>query len=543
MDKCRIFIKCILLCLLTILLFAGCSFGNKNHVPEPEPTAPVYIDVEKTDELKLYANEKTSTPLSLSPEFGSSISQFLKEQKPVFNFSKYYGLEEALGLYNNTEVNKSQKSDLLNSSGLIDPKKLLSSVEANNKKEMSGGKNALNTFYTETDEEDKMEICNLIAKVVNEACNKEDIGKMGNTLSAMKLFNRKGSPSNAYITNSLVFIYNPTMSGMYANMQNISTGESKENMLKSVLVHEIMHLIQHKDDDLMDDNGVEVGMCRLYNNDANNKKLAVDSLWNSWILEAAAELGMADYLNMDTHTYAKKISYANSYNLSHFTNLKEENLLDQVAFCSTLEEAYQLLGLETTEDQLLFMEFMYSVEILQADPGEFWDNYTALTGLTPTEEEKLDIRMSIRSDVVKYLTYNFYTNLVAAIKDGTVNDLETVFYLMRLWEIDCFGHLEYSKIASLESATSFILWQDEIQTALLNEIVATTDDENLSVEYHNYCMQVSGDPIILNCNFKGFDSFVKSYLSDARENFSTVHFARNSYMIQYLQSSSSKSVS
>ena len=36
----------------------------------------------------------------------------------------------------------------------------------------------MNTFYSETDEKDKKEICNLIAKVVNDVCSAEDVAKM-----------------------------------------------------------------------------------------------------------------------------------------------------------------------------------------------------------------------------------------------------------------------------------------------------------------------------------------------------------------------------
>jgi hypothetical protein len=103
------------------------------------------------------------------------------------------------------------------------------------------------------------------------------------------------------------------MSGLYADMQEIQgTSNSKEETLKQVITHEVMHLLQYSASDTNDKNGLESGICRMYNLPNSESKVPVDSLWNSWLLEAAAELGMADYLNIQPGTYAKKISYARS---------------------------------------------------------------------------------------------------------------------------------------------------------------------------------------------------------------------------------------
>lgn len=520
------------LLLAVTLCFTACSQKKQPQPNNSENAVSEYLEVECSNELNLFASEKTSTPLTYNQAQLQSLLQSLSLDTFDFSYSAYYGLDESLQLYKSTKVEKSTSSNLLDSKGMIDSSKLLASVRTNNKKHMEKGKNISNAFYTETSEADQKKICDLIAKIVNETCNETERKQMANTLSALTMFNHTGSASNAYITNSLTFVYNPSMSNMYADTQNIVTGESKENMQNSVLAHEVMHLIQHRGDDLIEENGHEVGFCREYKAGDNENVIPVDSLWIPWILEASAELKMADYLKMDTHTYAKKISYTNSYNLSRFLSVdSKDDFIENIVFCSTLEEAYTALNLGTAQEQRKFHEFLYSVEILQSDPKDFWENYSNLTGETPSDSEKLAIRMQIRAEVVKYLSYQFYQNLINAVRQNKVKDLETLFYLIRVWEIDCYGHLEYRKIASLDSAKDFINWHNQVQTSLFS----TLSGADIATSYDAYCLQVkTGDSVSDNCSLELFHPFTGTYLSEIKSNYATSGFVRNKTMMTYL---------
>lgn len=524
----------------TVVLSSCGRFASQDTTSSPTPQENPYLDIKTTNELQLFSQTHEAMPLVAIDSFYNEFASFLQSEKYDFSHAPYYGLEKAIDLYHNTIVKKSTNSSLLDALGNIDATQLCASVKENNKKETAKGKNAVNTFYTETSKEDQVAICNLIADVLNSTCTKTELQQLGNTLSAMTMFNRTGSPSNAYITNHLTFVYNPTMSEMYANTQAISSDDDEETIKKSVIVHEIMHLKQHNYDDLLDENGIEVGMCRDYNVENQDKKLPVDCLWNSWILEAAAELGMADYLGIQTHTYTKKISYVTSYNMSRFSELiNKENLLENISFSNTLEDVYSKLSLESSQDQLDFLKFMYSVEILQDDPEEFWNNYTAITGLKPTDEEKLAIRYAIRSEVVKYLSYGFYTNLAKSIHEGKIGDWDTLFYLLRLWEIDCFGHLEYNKIDSLDSAKPFIEWQEKTQTQLFQLL---TNNTELSVtfiqgQYSDYCLQtLENDATYDNCSLNSLNAYASEYIRKAKENYRSGNFVRNQDMSAYILS-------
>ena len=290
-----------------------------------------------------------------------------------------------------------------------------------------------------------------------------------------------------------------------------------------------------------DKNGIESGIFRMYNVPNEEPKVPVDSLWNSWLLEAAAELGMSEYLNIKPGTYAKKISYARSYNLSRFNELDlKNNSIEDVVFNHTLEEAYHDLRLNSPEEQREFLNFLYSVEITQTDPEDFWANYTAQTGTNPTEEEKLGIRMDIRTDAVKFLTRNFYDNLADAIYTGDVKDLDSAFYLIRTWELDVFGHLEYTKTSSLEHSKDFIEWHNEVQNKLFNAIASSSNLtlQDVQSQYEEYNLQASVDETIHNnCTFSNYNDYTAAYITEAKNYYSTSKFSRNSIVYDYIKAS------
>ncbi len=498
-----------------------------------------YINVLTSNEFKTYDESMTTTPITINNYNYMNFSNYIKSQPVSFRYADYYGLDEAIALYNTIKVNKQTSSTLLNESGKLDTQKLISQVQANNKAYWDKGKTASNFFYTELSGTDMTKICNIIAEVVNSRFNDVEINKVANTLMQLTMFQRKGTTSNAYITNNLTFIYNPTMTNIYADMLDIKGNKiTQEEALKSVITHEVMHLLQYSSSDVNDENGIESGICRMYNVPNKEAKVTVDSLWNSWLLEAAAEMGMSDYLNIKPGTYAKKISYAKSYNLSRFNELNlETQTIEDVAFNHTLEEAYKDLELTTPEEQREFLNYLYSVEITQTDPVDFWENYTAKTGKTPTENEKLAIRMDIRTDAVKFLTRSFYNNLIDSLAEGKVTDLNTVFYLIRNWELDVFGHLEYTKTSAFDAAKDFVIWHDQIQNEFFSAIANSNNlsQEYIESSYADYNLQASiNNQTYDNCNLNNYNSATKSYVLEAKEAYVTGHFSRNNLVAKYI---------
>ncbi len=538
--------------ILAIALAASISIGaafvnanqNKYEIQNTKPSQTQvvndYIDTMKYNEFFTYDTPTQSIPITISNyEYMQLMDYINSKTSHEFSYSQYYGLEYATQLYEKNIVTKSSDSNLLDENGKLDPNKLVNIVLENNEQTFKDGKNTINIFYKELSRTEIVKLCNLIAEVANNKLSPTELKKLANTLTELKIFERTGCASNAYVTNDITLVYNPTMSQNYSNIQGLQ-GKDPEMTLKGVLTHEIMHLIQYASNDINDTNGIEAGTCRMYNLPGKDKNIPVDSLWYSWALDAGAELSMADYLNIKPGTYAKKISYANSYNLSRFNELtSSSDTLENAIFSHTLEEAYKQLGIETEEEQEDFLNYMYSVEITQTEPNDFFEYYESQTGKTLTEEEKLAIRMDIREDVVIYLTNNFYSNLVSAINEGTITDLNTVFYLVRTWELDSFNHLEFTKTKELAHAKDFIEWQHNLQDNLFNAIATSSnlDKDTITSSYSEYNLNVENEngEITQNCNLQSFNSFTQYYLSQAPSNYSTANFSHNHDVYEYIQ--------
>lgn len=528
---------------LLIVATGGAVKFATNSTPTDKTTVTTistdYIDVEKTNELKLYDYDQETRTININNYEYLTFSDKLDNDDYTFDYAQYYGLDKTLELYNNTKTEKSTESDLLDENGKLDANKLLHSVKNNNEELMSGKTNAITTFYTETSEADMQKICTIIAKVVNSKFSNTEINQVANTLTKLTIVNRTGTASNAYINNNLTFVYNPNMSEMYSNMQKITGSENtKEETIESIITHEAMHILQYENNDLNKKNGIEVGMCRMYNVPNETKLVPVDSLYYPWLLEAAAELGMAEFQHTETGTYAKKISYARSYNLSRFKELNtKEQSLEKIVYENTLTAGFDKLNLTNKEEQLEFLKFLYSVEITQSNPEDFWENYKKMTGHTPTEEQQLDIRMQIRTEAVKYMSKNFYQNLIESIKEQEITDLDTVFYMMRIWEMDTYTHLEYTKESSLDSSKDFIIWQNQIQDQLFTAIgnCSELSQEEIKKLYDEYNVQTNIDNNIQdNCNLTKFNNYTQNMISSIKNTYAVSNFARMDDMLNYM---------
>ena len=507
------------------------SSSTDNNSTDDSQTISEYIELEPYNILKSY-NKTDSKEIKLSKKQYQSLYNSIKNNTYDFEYADYYGLDNVLSLLNNTKINKKTSSELLNDDGLLDIDKLIKQIKNNNETYMSQGKDTINSFYKEMNSSDMYKIVNIICEVVNSKFIDVDINKTANTLMNLKMFEKTGSASNAYITNDMTFVYNPTMTSMYSSMQSITgSADSEEESFRSVITHEIMHLIQYASSDNNADNGIETGFCRMYNVPNMEKKVPVDSLWYSWLLDACAEINMAEYLNGNTGTYAKRISYVTSFNLSQFHHLDNTSLED-MAFYSSLNDVYKALNLKSDKEKLDFLKFMYSIEITQTDPDDFFENYISETNTSLSEEEKLSIRMKIREDAVIYLTNHFYLNLLDSIYEGEIKDLNTLFYFMKLWEIDAYSHLEYTKTTSYEYASDFITYQHEVQELIFDAFSSQID--NVRELYSDYTpLYKSDNSIELNCNLNNYSSHKQDYLSSLIDNYNTSHYVSLEDIYEY----------
>ena len=186
---------------------------------------------------------------------------------------------------------------------------------------------------------------------------------------------------------------------------------------------------------------------------------------------------------------------------------------------------------------------MYSIEITQSNTDDFWEFYQQKEDKVLTDNEKDGIRMDIRTEVVKKLSEKYYNGLSKELLDGKIKDLETVFYLMRLWELDSYGHLNFTSRKEYEHATDFIIWQNNIQESLIKTIA---DSNNMSYDelvnrYNNYHMTLTTDgKIINNADFSDLTKEKQEYINTSYEKYSVTYFSKISTMANYVNNSKSK---
>ncbi len=491
-----------------------------------------YINVEYSDEKSPIKHDKTSTKISLNKFNYDEFINTLESYDYEFSLSEYYDLENTLKIFNSVKSQKKENTELI-SGNSIDPYKLYNNVIRNNDLYMKQDKNSVNTFFSYASDESIKNICNLIVEVYNNKNNYYNLKEVSDTLIHLKIFQNNTTSSNAYVTDDLVLAFNPTMMKMFSNTQEM-TGNAEDGISidKTIFIHEIEHLFQNVSNDFHDENGIETGFCRKFD------KANVNSLWNTWLLEGSAEIKMAESLNTTPKNYNKKISYIRSYDLSRiFENDYEVNNLVNSVFTNNLNTAYSMLNINDDASKIEFLKLMYSIEITQSDVQDFWKFYEKEEKVTLTEEEKNSIRMKIRAESEKKLSEKYYRGLANGLLDGKIKDLETMFYLMRLWELDCCGHLNFTNKQEYEHAKDFIIWQDNIEKGLIKSIANSNSmsyDELIN-KYDNYHMslEVNGN-VISNADFSNLPKEKQEYIEASYDKYSITYFARTSTMVSYI---------
>lgn len=519
------------------------SPSHKNEAESvPPPTVTENIDMKTNNEYEILDYNYNGIKISLSNEDLENFRLLTTKYDTGFSMAKYYCIDRAVEQYQNTEMSKEYNTDLLDGNNKVDETKLYESIIRNNEALKEKGKNSINTFYKDLSPNDIKNLCHTIATVINNICSDSQMPSVATTLSKLTMFQKNGSSSNAYVTNNLTFVYNPSMSSMYSDMQQIKDSTiSEEDVKKSIIVHEISHIIQYATGDQNDQNGLEIGFCRMYNLPNTEKKVPIDSLYYDWYLEGTAELKAAKYMNMEPGTYQKKISYINSIDLSRIFSSGEVNIED-LDTTKNIDEVFKKLNLVSEEEQNNFLELMYSIELTQSSADEFWEYYQEQTAQSLSTEEINHLKMQIREDAIINLSNNYYSGLIKSIKDGNIKDLDTLFFMMRTWEADAYNHLQYNNNKdSLRHASRYLLWSDNIQNEIFSMVGRSnnlTQDE-VSEMYNTYNMFTEENgQIIANCDLTSFSEQKQSFILNLANSNNTSRFSRVSDAVLYLKNKS-----
>lgn len=485
----------------------------KNNSNKTKGINQTYVDSESIATIRSGDDEYKEVD-SLEPIYTSlttsqlnEINNYINNNNVEYKYSDFYNLDNNLSkYYSEKKINSNKGEVLLDSNGNIDTNKLYNLVIENNKKYMSN-KNVETCFYREFDNSKIKEICDSLCEIINDESNKQQINFTGlcNNLTDLKMFINSSTASNAYFTENLCLVLNPTMIEVFHSI------DKKQNTEYNTLVHEIIHLIQYSSSDMNKENGIEVGICRKYED-------GVDSLYWSWLLEASAEKNMSLYTGSQTTTYGYQIGYMESISMANVLS-DNFNVMDteKLCFSNNLNDLFKLFEANTEAEKRNILNMMFSIEIIESNPQSFFEEYYNKTGidLKNDSEARENLKHELRCEVLLTLNNYFYKNLSNKIYKGKVS-LQDVFYLLNIWESDIQSHLLIDQNNRMDRSTYFLNSYTELQEKLFNYIAInkSCSIDDIYELYNAYSTRVSCNGVKKepNCDLKFLTDQKKNYI-------------------------------
>lgn len=437
------------------VVLSGCgvqnNYSNKpNHIDNYSYEETINID-NSNHQLHKIQNFKENTSINFTNKNYLNFKSYLDDIKINYEYSNIYNLSDALKEYNKLNLISHHNTGLKE----FTKEKLFEVVKINNDNALSG--KGSTRMYQRMSDEKLLNVCDMIIDTVKDFIkNNKDISedRIKCVLSDLKIFEQKSSFSNAFVSYDNYLVISPNM----MQITEILSNESKEN---DIIIHEIMHLLQKGCNcDLNNNKNLEqnFGVAFKFNN------LDVNSLKNSWLYEASAEKCMVNYTNNEIVTYKTKISYLESLSL---TNLLNDNYnindTENLSFKRSLDDLYKYFNVETDGEKMEILNLMYSIEIMQQEPSDFYKKYKEIYGADKTDELRDKINYNVKSSACQTLSKLFYRNLAKTITNKNNVTLEDIFYLICLFENDMNNHLLYSKEQNIDNNDDFINKYVEIQ--------------------------------------------------------------------------------
>lgn len=424
-----------------------------------------------------------------------------------YDYATFYNIEKSLDEYYKIKLSITHPN--INYS--ITSDNVYKIIKSNNEEYK---KNNHLILYKELSDKDLKEICDLIANIINDFIkNHQDIddNRIKCIINNLKILNQKSSIANAFVTDDDCLILG-TNTMMIAN---VLMGKNAES---DVIIHEIVHLLQKgcKCD-------IKNNQHLLHNFGISYKfdNVSVNSLDYSWFYESSAEKEMVNYTNDNPITYKNMIGYLESISLTNILNDNYKvNDTEKLSYKHSIEEIYNLFNVTTESDKNEILKLMYSIEVMQMSPDDFYDLYRKNTGEVKNNELIDKINYTLKSDVCQTLSKFFYKNLSNSIIDKEVN-LEDIFYLICLYENDMNNHLLYGNDYLYDYNETFINNYVDIQNLFFSNLA---DSNNMSVDdiielFNNYTANLKdlNGKTIENHELKFLNYDKKLYLKERQE--------------------------
>lgn len=432
--------------------------------------------------------EKNIPSFSVNPNISNynNYINYIKSLDSNYKFQDLYGINEAVKRYKNNNPSVTHENDITNGTGVLNANVLYERVLQNNKITLSSTDNLTNSFYEELPDKFVYKVCQMIVEAINAELNsnsKIDSKEVYCTLYNLKVLGHVITTANAYYNEEDVLVIDKD------NIERYQKQNEDVDAFRQVIRHEANHIIQTACGDNEEIGEVELGICHKY------EDLKVNPFYWSWFLEAAAEKEMGRILGEETNTYSAPIGYYDSLILCSILN---ENVsvsdVETISFEKKSNSLFKVFNVTTNEEKLEIIKMMYSIEIMQSQPADFYKVYKEVYGvdLLSDSESLENLRLELRIDILKTLSKEFYKSLSNQVLNGKLS-LDTIYYLINVYESDVFIHLFYNEKARIASGVEFFDFYTELQDEFFKMIEPSLNynfDEIVDM-FNNYSMNVS----------------------------------------------------
>lgn len=453
----------------------------------------------KTDEADKFVNNMNDWDVCYTYSDLYSANTYLKKYEQVLSFSDFHNevLEDVTvdGLYNKVLENNY--------------------CYVKEKKENVGF-----CFYKELSNEEIKEICEYVVEAY-EGFSKEkeaNVEEVKCVLNNLKVF-QNASASNAFVNEEYCLVTSPGM----IDILQIMNDDSDVDVYKNTIIHEASHLFQLSCPDRISETIKMIGVSPQYD--------GFNPLNFSWYYEGSAEKCTANLTKKDPLVYQYMINYLESISVATILddNVRvHQNELN--CFTKDLDAVFKMFNCLSEKDKLEIIDLMYSIQIIEVEPEEFFEKLSD----DVEDEKKSELKKDLKSSICLTLTKYFYKNLVTKAIGNEVS-FEDLFFLITVFENDINSHISYNKLENYAYYEEFMANYSIIQNAFF-ELLSTESGysyEDILVIFNEYALyqDIDGGKEY-NATLEWIDNEKRRYIMDREDKLNTYSTANIQFVLE-----------
>ena len=473
-----------------VLTLSGCTSKDITSTSSTVYSAPVVVESsiqEETQEEELTPNAEGINPLtdttSVSDKYASikinenefnTFNNYLGTLNNTYDYAFLYDIDTSLKRNENYKIPTTYDIKINN----ITADELYDVVKENNKEYL---RNQEVNKYQKLSNKELKKICNIVVDVINDQmsqCDYIDKTEMLAKLSDLKILSNDASFCNGYLSYDNCLIVCP-------NMIEIVGIIDDENDMDDIVVHETIHLIQRcsrKEYEL------NPGLDNRYGFGISYEDLDVSSLNYMWLVEASAERCMCTYQGRKLMTYENMVNYMESLSMINLVNTNYKvGDTEHLMYKDSIDDLYEYFGVTSEQDKREILNMMYSIEVLQKKPDDFYKAYSKYIGYDYDSKGVNELDYNIRLSSCRTFNKFFYRNLAKRATEENI-PLNDIFYLISVYEMDLNNHISYDTGECAEVNKELMEEYVEIQNNFFTSIALSNNMsvEDIQDQYNSY---------------------------------------------------------